>query len=312
MFTMTQQTMLTNEQALNLTVVILTFNEERHIQRCLESLNGLASRVIVVDSQSTDQTREIALKLGVDVLINPFINQAIQFNWALDHSDITSDWVMRLDADEIVTLKLAEQLRQHLSSTPNATAGITVNRQIHFMGKWIKHGAIYPIRTLRIWRNKQGRCENRWMDEHILVEGTIEHINADIADINLHNITWWINKHNHYANREAIELLVGEINHAVDNKAAAMSVSARFKRWIKHSVYARLPLGMRALLYFLYRYIFRFGFLDGWQGLVFHVLQGFWYRFLVDVKVYELRKLMSERSQPLTQVVKDEYGYDIS
>ncbi|WP_262964909.1 glycosyltransferase family 2 protein [Methylobacter psychrophilus] len=309
---MTQQTMLTNEQALNLTVVILTFNEERHIQRCLESLNGLASRVIVVDSQSTDQTREIALKLGVDVLINPFINQAIQFNWALDHSDITSDWVMRLDADEIVTLKLAEQLRQHLSSTPNATAGITVNRQIHFMGKWIKHGAIYPIRTLRIWRNKQGRCENRWMDEHILVEGTIEHINADIADINLHNITWWINKHNHYANREAIELLVGEINHAVDNKAAAMSVSARFKRWIKHSVYARLPLGMRALLYFLYRYIFRFGFLDGWQGLVFHVLQGFWYRFLVDVKVYELRKLMSERSQPLTQVVKDEYGYDIS
>jgi glycosyltransferase involved in cell wall biosynthesis len=297
---------------MNLTVIILTFNEQRHLQRCLESLNGHASRVVVVDSQSTDQTREIALKLGADVLINPFINQAVQFNWALNHSDITTDWVMRLDADEIVTPKLAEQLRQQLSSTPNTTAGITVNRQIHFMGKWIKHGAIYPIRTLRIWRNKQGRCENRWMDEHILVEGTIEHINADIADINLNNITWWINKHNHYANREAIELLIGEINHAVDNKATAMSVSAGFKRWIKHSIYTYLPLGMRALLYFLYRYIFRFGFLDGWPGLVFHVLQGFWYRFLVDVKVYELRKLMSERSQPLAQVVKDEYGYDIS
>ncbi|MEI6267759.1 MAG: glycosyltransferase family 2 protein [Methylococcaceae bacterium] len=297
---------------MNLTVIILTFNEQRHIQRCLESLSGLAGRVVLVDSQSTDQTREIALKLGADVLINPFINQAIQFNWALDHSDITTEWVMRLDADEIVTPKLAEQLRQQLSSTPNTTAGITVNRQIHFMGKWIKHGAIYPIRTLRIWRNKQGRCENRWMDEHILVEGTIEHINADIADINLNNITWWINKHNHYATREAIDLLMGEINHAVDNNASAMSVSARFKRWVKHSVYAHLPLGRRALLYFLYRYIFRFGFLDGWPGLVFHVLQGFWYRFLVDVKIYELRKLMSERGQSLAQVVKDETGYDIS
>ncbi len=312
MFTMTQQTMITNEQALNLTVVILTFNEERHIQRCLESLSGLAGRVVVVDSQSTDQTREIALKLGADVYRNPWINYAKQFNWALDNSDITTDWVMRLDADEIVTPKLAEQLRQQLSSTPNTTAGITINRQIHFMGKWIKHGAIYPIRQLRIWRNKQGRCENRWMDEHILVEGTIEHINADIADINLNNITWWINKHNHYATREAIDLLMGEINHAVDNKTTAMSVSARFKRWIKHSVYAHLPLGMRALLYFLYRYIFRFGFLDGWPGLVFHVLQGFWYRFLVDVKVYELRKLIAERGQSLAQVVKDEYGYDIS
>ena len=312
MFTMTEQTMITKEQALDLTVVILTFNEERHIQRCLESLSGLASRVVVVDSQSTDQTREIVSKMGIEVLINPFINQAIQFNWALDHSDITTDWVMRLDADEIIKPKLAAQLQQHLPSVSATTAGITVNRQIHFMGKWIRHGAIYPIRTLRIWRNKQGRCENRWMDEHILVEGAIEHINADIADINLHNITWWINKHNHYANREAIELLMGEMTHTVDNKMTAMSVSARFKRWIKHSVYAHLPLGMRALLYFLYRYIFRFGFLDGWPGLVFHALQGLWYRFLVDVKVYELRKLIAEREQSLAQVVKDEYGYDIS
>ena len=304
--------MLTKEKALNLTVVILTFNEQQHIQRCLESVSGLASRVVIIDSQSTDQTREIASKMGAEIYINPFINQAIQFNWGLDHSDITSDWVMRLDADEIVTPELAKQLQQQLPTMASSTAGITINRQIHFMGQWIKQGAIYPIRSLRVWRNNQGRCENRWMDEHILVEGVIEHINADIADINLNNITWWINKHNNYATREAIELLLGEMNVSLDNKTTVMNFSARIKRWLKHSVYAHLPLGMRALIYFLYRYIFRFGFLDGWPGLVFNVLQGFWYRFLVDVKVYELRQLMSERNQALAQVVKDEYGYDIS
>lgn len=304
--------MLTNENSLNLTVVILTFNEQQHIQRCLESVSGLANRVIVIDSQSTDQTREIASSMGAEIYINPFINQAIQFNWGLDNAHITTDWVMRLDADEVVTPDLARQLQQQLPIMATTTAGITINRQIHFMGQWIKHGAIYPIRSLRVWRNNQGRCENRWMDEHILVEGVIEHINADIADINLNNITWWINKHNHYATREAIELLLGEINVSQHNKATVMNFSARIKRWLKHSVYAHLPLGMRALIYFLYRYIFRFGFLDGWPGLVFNVLQGFWYRFLVDVKVYELRQLMVERKQALAQVVKDEYGYDIS
>ncbi|ASF45706.1 glycosyltransferase family 2 protein [Methylovulum psychrotolerans] len=297
---------------LNLTIIVLTFNEERHIRRCLDSFSGIASRVVVVDSGSSDQTREIAANSGADVYGNPWLNYAKQFNWALDHCNIRTDWVMRLDADEIVTPALALQLRQQLALIPAATAGITINRQIHFMGKWIRHGAIYPIRTLRVWRNGRGRCENRWMDEHILVEGDIHHINADIADINLNNITWWINKHNHYASREAVDLLMGENNNTAGEAAKAMNAQAHIKRWIKHHIYAHLPLGMRALCYFLYRYFFRLGFLDGWPGLVFHVLQGLWYRFLVDVKVYELRQLIVERGQPLAQVVKDEYGYDIS
>ena len=297
---------------ISLTAVILTFNEQQHVQRCLDSLKGIASRVVIVDSLSTDQTQAIALSFGAEVFGNPWINYAKQFNWGLDNTNITTDWVMRLDADEVVTPELATQLQQHLTSLPISTAGLTINRQIHFMGHWIKHGAIYPIKSLRIWRNKQGRCENRWMDEHILVEGTIEHINADIADINLNNITWWINKHNHYATREAIDLLLGELSSSkMDTDTTSMNFSARFKRWLKHSIYAHLPLGMRALLYFLYRYIFRLGFLDGWPGLVFHALQGLWYRFLVDVKVFELRQLMTKRNQSLAQVVKDEYGYDL-
>jgi glycosyltransferase involved in cell wall biosynthesis len=298
---------------LSLTVIVLTFNEVRHIQRCLDSISVLASRIVIIDSNSSDRTQAIAVKMGADLFCNPFVNQAIQFNWGLDHCDIRTDWVMRLDADEIVTPELARQLQLQLSTASESTVGLTINRQIHFMGRWIKHGSIYPIRMLRVWRNGKGRCENRWMDEHIIVDGDIKHIDADIADINLNNITWWINKHNHYASREAVDLLMSEFSANTSGESErVMSPQAKLKRWLKHSVYARLPLGFRALVYFLYRCFIRLGFLDGWQGLAFHFLQGFWYRFLVDVKVYELRKLMAERKQSLAQVVKDEFGYDIN
>jgi glycosyltransferase involved in cell wall biosynthesis len=293
----------------DLTVVVLTFNEEHHLARCLESVRGLASKVVVIDSGSTDHTREMAVKYGAQVLVNPFVNQALQFNWGLDNAEIKTTWVMRLDADEIVTPKLRENILNILPTVVPEVAGLTVNRQIHFMGRWIRHGGIYPIRTLRFWRNGQGRCENRWMDEHIIVQGEIKHVDADIADINLNNITWWINKHNHYATREAIELLAAESRPTP--YPASMSGSAHFKRWLKNSVYAKLPIGFRPVSYFFYRYVLRFGFMDGFQGVAFHGLQGLWYRFLVDVKCYELTTMMVDREQSLQEIVKTEYGYDI-
>lgn len=309
---MAEQNTVIGNTLVNLTVVVLTLNEELHIQRCLQNIQNVATRIVVVDSDSDDRTREIAAEMGADVYCNPWINHATQFNWGLDHCDIRTEWVMRLDADEIVTPELAAQLRQQLNTASATTVGITINRQIHFLGKWIKHGTIYPVRTLRIWRNGQGRCENRWMDEHILVDGDIHHIDADIADINLNNTTWWTTKHNHYASREAVDLLMAEATRkTLLNQSAVMSRQAKIKRWVKYSIYAYLPLGLRALVYFLYRYIVRFGFLDGWQGLAFHFLQGFWYRFLVDVKVYEIRMLMIKRGHSLSQVVKNEFGYDV-
>jgi glycosyltransferase involved in cell wall biosynthesis len=291
---------------------VLTLNEERHLARCLESLIGAAQRVIVVDSESTDRTRNIAADMGADIYVNRFINHSTQINWGLDNAKIQTEWVMRLDADEVITPQLSECLKQELPLISPSTVGLTINRQIHFMGKWIKHGSIYPIRILRIWRNGQGRCEKRWMDEHIVVKGGILHLSADIADINLNNITWWVDKHNQYSTREAIELLRSEeLLHDREAEGVVMSRQARAKRWVKYSVYAHLPLGLRSAAYFCYRYILRFGFLDGWRGLVFHFMQGFWYRFLVDVKVYELRALMEAREQTLQEVVKEEYGYDI-
>jgi hypothetical protein len=165
---------------------------------------------------------------------------------------------------------------------------------------------------LRVWRTGHGRCENRWMDEHMVVQGEIAHVGADIADINLNNVTWWTAKHNQYASREAVDLLMHrERVSETKTVVAQLSFQAGIKRWMKQKVYARLPLGLRALLYFLYRYFLRLGFLDGWQGLTFHFLQGFWYRFLVDVKVHELETLMQTQRLTLAQAVRQEFGYEI-
>lgn len=300
-----------NHEAADLTVLILTFNEERHIARCIESTRGLARRVVVVDSGSTDGTCDIAVRLGAELYRHAWTNHAAQINWALDNSSIQTEWVMRLDADEVFTPGLHLCLSLTLPAIPKYIVGLTVNRQIHFMGRWIKHGGLYPIRVLRVWRNGQGRCEARWMDEHILVEGRIHHLNGDIADINLNDITWWTAKHNGYAVREAIELLLSEQSGSCRSGQLGMSRQARVKRWVKSSVYAHLPLGLRSAAYFSYRYVLRAGILDGWQGFAFHFLQGFWYRFLVDVKVFEIRSMMSARNQPLREVVESEYGFKI-
>lgn len=297
--------------AADLTVIILTYNEKRHLPRCLQSLQGVAKRVVVVDCFSTDGTVALAQAQGAEVVQNAWVNHSVQVNWALDNVTVDTQWTMRLDADEVVTSELAAALNKDLSGFPAAVTGLTVNRQIHFLGKWIRHGSIYPIRTLRIWRTGRGRCENRWMDEHMVVEGEVGHVNADIADINLNNVTWWTDKHNHYASREAVELLMHRNNGGREAETTRLNYQAKVKRWLKHNVYARLPLGLRALLYFIYRYIVRLGFLDGWQGLAFHFLQGFWYRFLVDVKVRELEALMKSQSLTLEQAVRQEFGYEI-
>lgn len=295
----------------SLTVIILTFNEAKHLQRCIDSVKDITSHIFVIDSYSTDGTVAIAQSLGAIIYQNKFINHADQLNWALGNCSIESEWILRLDADEIITPELAQNIKTQLANIPTGVSGFTINRQIHFLGKWIKRGGIYPIAPLRLWRNGKGRCENRWMDEHIIVEGKVQHLHGDIADINLNNLTWWTTKHNHYASREAIELLLMKQEKVQDAVATSTGLQAKYKRWIKENIYAKLPLGMRALSYFILRYVFMLGFLDGWQGLAFHSLQGLWYRFLVDLKVYELEQLMDQRGQTLAEVVRTEFGYEI-
>lgn len=197
---------------------------------------------------------------------------------------------MRLDADECLTPELVNELKQVLSKTPDQITGYQVKRRVFFMGRWIRHGGYYPTWLLRIWRNGLGTCEQRWMDEHILLsEGKVADLKYDIIDDNQKGLTFWTDKHNRYADREVKDLL-GMSDNQDDLINNNQSSQAGKRRWLKKNFYARSPLFLRAFLYFLTRYIIGLGFLDGIQGLIFHFLQGFWYRFLVDAKIYEITR----------------------
>lgn len=296
-----------------LTVVILTFNEQKHIERAILSVKDIATKILVVDSGSTDATVEIATRCGAEVIVNDWVNHATQFNWALEQLDADTDWVMRLDADEYVTSSLREQVLEKLPNlAPNKT-GICVSRRMAFLGKTIKYGGVFPIRIVRFIRYGHGHCENRLMDEHLVVErGEIVDLTGEIIDDNLSPLSWWVEKHNRYASLEAIELLNLEIGFLANlDVSLSTSKQASVKRWIKEHLYAKSPTSFRALVYFAYRYFLRLGFLDGKEGTAFHFLQGFWYRYLVDTKLYEVKKHMIRHNVNAPTAIYDVLGIEV-
>ncbi len=277
-----------------LTVIVLTRDEVIHLPRLFASFEGIACRFMVVDSGSTDGTAELARRLGAEVHVHPFENQARQFNWALNALSIETPWIMRMDADEYLLPELAEELARVLPAAAADVGGWMVRRRVFFWGRWIRHGGYYPTWLLRVWRSGAGRLEDRAMDEHVVLErGKTLRLDHDLVDENLKGLGVWTDKHNRYADREVLDILqpAGE--------GAFPTGQAGRRRRLKLSVYGRAPLFLRAWLYWAYRYVLRLGFLDGRPGLVFHFLQGFWYRFLVDAKLYEykLRKAPASKQE---------------
>jgi glycosyltransferase involved in cell wall biosynthesis len=284
----------------DLAVIILTYNESIHLDRALRHIRDLAKEIFVVDSFSTDKTVEIARSYGATVLQNPFLNHAKQFQWALDHAPITASWIMRLDADEIIQADLAAEIAKELPRLPSDVVGVNLKRKMVFMNRTIKHGGRGALVLLRIWRRGFGRIEDRWMDEHILVQGgkTVT-FRGGFADHNLNDLNSFTDKHNKYATREAIDVLNQRLRFMPSPESMsveASSLQAATKRYIKEHVYNRIPFQISAVAYFVYRYVFRLGFLDGKEGLIYHVLQGFWYRFLVGARIEELQRSISNLS----------------
>lgn len=275
-----------------LAVLILTANEEKNIGKCVRSILPLTNRIFVVDSGSTDGTVALCRELGVTVAERAWTTYADQFNWGLDHCDFGTDWVMRMDADEELLPELVDALRGFLAQPEPDVSGVYIRRRVYFMGRWIRHGSYYPTWLLRVFRNGVGRCEALWMDEHIVLSrGRSIEIAADIIDKNNKDLTFWTDKHNKYASREVRDI-VERRRDAADGvlESGLGQGQASRRRWLKDNVYSRMPLFVRPFLYFFYRYFVRLGFLDGREGLIFHFLQGFWYRFLVDAKLYEWRR----------------------
>jgi glycosyltransferase involved in cell wall biosynthesis len=276
----------------SITVILLTFNEEKHIERCLKSLWPIAEAIYVIDSFSTDATCDIARSLGAKVFQNKWVNYSTQFNWGLQNCPITTQWTMRMDCDEYLLPELITEINQKIPIASSDTGGFIIKRRVYFMDRWIKRGGFYPHRLLRIWRTGNGMLEERQMDEHVVLnEGNVVALNHDMVDHNLNDLTWWINKHNHYATREMLDLIAihNSTTSAQNVDSSLMGEQYSRKRWIKEKIYSKIPLFTGPLFYFLYRYFLLLGFLDGKPGLIWHFLQGFWYRFLVDAKLYESR-----------------------
>ncbi|WP_294348928.1 glycosyltransferase family 2 protein [uncultured Sphingobacterium sp.] len=289
-----------------ISVILLTYNEEIHLERCLKSLKMINAKVFVVDSFSTDKTMQIAKSYGAYFYQNEWVNHAVQFNWALENCPIDTDWVLRLDADEYLCENGVEVINNELYNLPKSVSAATLVLKRVFMGREMKH--MPKIKMVRLFRFGRARSENRWMDEHIQVDfGEIIDLNGAFADDNLNNIGWWTTKHNSYSVREAIDLLDMEyqiLGNSHDNK---LDEQAAKKRKLKMK-YIKSPLFIRSFLYFLYRYIFKFGFLDGKEGFLWHFFQGWWYRTLVDAKVYEIKKNCGNEVGKIRSYIHKNYG----
>jgi len=292
---------------MKLIAIILTLNEEKHLSRCLASLEGVVDAVLVVDCFSIDDTLRIAEARGALVVQNEWVNYAVQFNWALTQLDSDTDWVLRIDADEYLTSDLAAEIRNRLRGVGSDVDGVFCGRRMTFQGHLIRFGGVFPIRVLRLLRYGRGRCENRWMDEHIKVAGPTTDFRGELIDDNINTLSWWTAKHNSYSSREAVDILNLKYSFMPRDSVASLRTGSQagVKRWIKEAVYARLPGGFRAAAYFFYRYVIRLGFLDGQAGTAFHFFQGFWYRYLVDAKVAEVERYMKENDVNITTAIAE-------
>lgn len=282
----------------NVTVVVLTLNEERNLAACLSSVAGLATQIFVVDSGSTDHTPEIARRHSAEIVSHPFETHSAQWAWALRSLPISTDWILGLDADQRLTTEARDELDGLLDGDRlRGVSGVYISRRQVFRGRWIRHGAYYPKYLLKLFRKADVVVDaGDLVDHHFSVRGQTKKLRSDLIEENRNedSIAFWSEKHIEYAARQAEE-------EARRRLAGSRMVPGRFfgspderTRWLK-ALWSRLPLRVRPVLYFLYRYVVRLGFLDGKEGFLFHFLQGFWYRLLVDVQIEErLRKGSSE------------------
>lgn len=270
----------------DLSVVILAKNEKLHIRRCLENLAPLEARqIFVVDCFSTDGSDKIAAEMGATVVQHEWSGlYAKQFNWALDNLPIKTSWVLRLDADEYLTPETIERLKLNLPQMPDDVSGLNIELKRKFRGGAIRHGT-NGIRQARIFRTGVGRCEDRAMDEHIVVSrGRIVDCDGAFYDDSLMPFEEWKEKHRGYAKREAMDALS-----LFNDPERLANPSETDKKKIK---YYKLPRYFRAIAYFCIRYFLKLGFLDGRAGWRWHFWQGLWYRCLVD---HEIGRLKNEK-----------------
>lgn len=293
-----------------LSVLILTRNEEINIGQALESVCGWADQVFVVDSFSTDRTLEIARSMGAEIVQNPWCGYAQQKNWALDNLPFRNEWVFVLDADELPSEELKEELASILANGGHGYDGFYVKWRLIFYGQWIKHSGWYPGWGLRFFKHKLGRFENRPVDEHLILNGKAGECKNDIVHRDLHDMAYWINKHIRYAQLNALAYSQLEQREGAEEriKPSLFGSQAQRRRFIKERIWRHLPA--RGVLYFLYLYVFRFGFLDGRKGLIFCMMHGIFEEFKV-VMQWE-RKYFANQQAMATEQPSSSASHSVS
>ena len=268
-----------------ITSITLTYNEEKNIEECIQSLKSIVDRIIVLDGNSTDNTVEIAKKNGAEVYKKE-CGYFERFNWGLELAENT-DWILFLDADERMTCEACEELKilcdRYASTNIN---GIVVNYRVHFMGKELHYGGTI-LHKLRIFKPGTAFMENITLDQHIRLHwGSSVRMKSFLLHKDYKGLQIWSNKHITYADLASNDYMLKK-NKVENVEFSGLDRSARIKRIIKYYFYYKLPIGIRAWGFYIYRYYFLLGFLDGIEGKIFAFLHAYWYRFLVDAMIYE-------------------------
>lgn len=272
--------------AADITAIILTKNEEVNIIDCIKSIMTTVKRIVVVDSYSTDKTVELAKECGAEVYQHAFENYAKQYMFAVQISQIKTVWILRIDADERLTPDSANELEQLCNGNMNTdVAGIVLRFKKNFLGKDLYHGGVYPWKKMNCYKTNYGTIEDRSMDEHIVLsQGRTIEMKHDCLHFDFKNLEFFVNKHNWYSSRETVDYFQ-------NLEKAKGKDELDLKTWFKMNFYYKLPMGLRAHIYYLYRYYIKLGFLDGKEGKIYAFLQAYWYRYLVDAKIYESEKM---------------------
>jgi len=276
---------------MRISVVVLTFNSELSIGKTLECARSVSDDIHVVDSYSKDRTLEIAESYGARIVQHPFVHYGDQRNWAIDNLPFKYEWQLHLDADEFLSPALIAAIEALKKSGAGETDGFYLPRLTRFLGRDIRHGGHYPTWHLRLFRSGAGRCESRKYDQHFILSGMARRINAPMIDDNRMSLKEWTERHNRWSDAEVEEILHPTQEGVIQGKLHG-GTPMQAKRALRR-LFLRVPLFARSFGYFVYRYFLLLGFLDGRPGLIYNVLQTFWYRFLIDAKLYE-RSLAKE------------------
>ncbi|HWF11054.1 MAG TPA: glycosyltransferase family 2 protein [Bryobacteraceae bacterium] len=279
---------------------ILTRNEERNIESCLQSLAGWCTDIHIVDSFSTDRTLEIAALHGAHIHQNRFEGHTMQRAWALRNVPFANEWVLALDADHRVMDDLREELIARFAEPPEDFDGFFICRRQIFRGKWIRFGGYYPKYQLKLFRRDRAFLDDNEFDYRFYVNGRTAKLKHDIVESNENEwgISFFIEKHNRFAT----ELATEEIKRA-HGRLEYLSTTSFFGNpdqrilWLKLR-WNTLPRFVRPFLLFFYRYFLCLGFLDGKEGFIFHFLQSLWFRLLVDIRREELEAQSDASRKP--------------